>query len=85
MFLNLGFKKIVGGLIINFNDRKLDLLTVIISNIEWKSYECRYENLIIKDKKRLKSEPNFNIVKIEIATNGDKSDNNTGKNYINCR
>ena len=59
---------------LNYIDRKQDKFVLIASSIDWKPFECKYDNLIVKDKSRLKIEPNFNILKVEILTNIDDED-----------
>ena len=63
-FIKLKINKIEGKLEINSDNKKPEILTIEASDIELKNYDCKYDNLILKNS----SEPNnnFNVLKIEI-------------------
>jgi hypothetical protein len=77
-FLDIVVHTINGGLVLNYLDRTQDLFTLTISKIDWKPYESKFNNLVLKDKNRLNENPFFNIVKVEILVNALKEEENKG-------
>lgn len=76
--MNLGLHSIHGELDLFYYDRSKDQLTLTISKIDWKPYESKYNNLVIKNKSRLKESPDFNIIKVEILINTINEEDNSG-------
>ncbi len=55
-FINLGLRKIYGYFSINHVEVKPDVFQILVNNVELKSYNTIYKNLILKNKELLKEE-----------------------------
>jgi hypothetical protein len=79
LFFDYSLINIRGEVTINFTDRTKDILKIKVDNMKLKPYDCRYENLLIKNEN---SSNNFDILDLEIKLNNNKEKDENYKRSI---